>query len=81
MLSVILAAALAQSPLLIVIDNRAESCDVSSRIAEGNRRRARIEAYQLAKQARAEGREARIITLEPGDRQISDGVTLRADCR
>lgn len=81
MLSVILATALAQSPLLIVIDNRAESCDVSSRIAEGNRRRAKIEAYQIAKQARAEGREVRIVTLEPGDRRVSDGVILRADCR
>ncbi len=81
MLSIMLAAALAQAPTLIVIDNRAEGCDVSSRIAEGNRRRAKIEAYRLARQARAEGREVRIVTLEPGDRQISDGVILIADCR
>lgn len=81
MLSMILAAALAQAPALIIIDNRAESCDASSRIAEGNRRRAKIEAYRLARQARSEGREVRIITMEPGDLQVSDGIILRTDCR
>ena len=39
--AILLAAATLQ---VIVIDNRAEGCEVSSRIAEGNRRRARIEA-------------------------------------
>ena len=29
-------AALAQAPTVILIDNRAEQCDASSRIAEGN---------------------------------------------
>lgn len=81
MLSMILAAALAQAPVLIVVDNRAEACDASSRIAEGNRRRAKIEAYRLARQARSEGREVRIVTLEPGDRSVADGVIIRADCR
>jgi len=74
-------AALAQAPTVILIDNRAEQCDASSRIAEGNRRRAKIEAYRLARQARSEGREVRIVTLEPGDRSVADGVIIRADCR
>jgi hypothetical protein len=81
MLSMILAAALAQAPALIIIDNRAESCDASSRIAEGNRRRARIEALRLARDYKAQGVPVRVVTLETGDRSMPGDTLIRTDCQ
>ena len=76
--AILLAAAV---PQVIVIDNRAEQCEVSSRIAEGNRRRARIEAYRLARDYKAQGIPVRIVTLEAGERITADAVLVSTDCR
>ena len=75
--AILLAAAV---PQVIVIDNRAEQCEVSSRIAEGNRRRARIEAYRLARDYKAAGTSVRIVTLEAGERGKTEAVRISIDC-
>jgi len=79
MLAAILLAA--ATPQVIVIDNRTEGCEVSSRIAEGNRRRARIEARRLARDYKAQGVPVRVVTLETGDRSMPGDTLIRTDCQ
>lgn len=67
----------------IVVDHRAENCEVGSRIAEGNRRRSEIEARRLARQAKKDGDNVRVVVLETGEIiNSTDGTKIfRSDCR
>lgn len=65
MLTTLFAMALqASTPTIIYVDNRQVCSDASSRIAEGNRRRARIRAERIAADLNKQGQTTRIITLE-----------------
>ena len=80
--SLLLLAATPAPSHVIIIDLRNAGCSTSSRIAEGQRRMARIEAGKLYRSLRRAGHTPELRTIErndPADASVS-GTLVKVNC-